>query len=121
MSFTCPRCGMTSAHPEDERQGYCGNCHAFTGEDFDPDWVISPGETLRDWMEEHRFSVRVTATLCGLEQAIITGVLNATVPLSERTAHRLAAGTGIPAKLWLNLERAYRDGLAAGKTDVSGP
>lgn len=31
MSFTCPRCGMTSHHPEDERHGYCGNCHDFTG------------------------------------------------------------------------------------------
>jgi hypothetical protein len=31
-TFTCPRCGMTSAHPEDVRQGYCGNCHDWTGD-----------------------------------------------------------------------------------------
>jgi len=31
MSFTCPRCDMTSHHPMDEDYGYCGNCHAFTG------------------------------------------------------------------------------------------
>lgn len=30
MSFTCRKCGMTSHHPDDERHGYCGNCHAFT-------------------------------------------------------------------------------------------
>lgn len=30
--FTCPRCRRTSHHPEDLRQGYCGACHAFTGE-----------------------------------------------------------------------------------------
>lgn len=30
MSFTCPRCSRTSHHPEDERHGYCGNCHDFT-------------------------------------------------------------------------------------------
>lgn len=29
--FTCPDCAMTSMHPEDLRQGYCGNCQAFTG------------------------------------------------------------------------------------------
>jgi hypothetical protein len=29
-SITCPRCNMTSYHPEDIRHGYCGNCHAFT-------------------------------------------------------------------------------------------
>lgn len=31
MSFTCPVCGRTSYNPTDEREGYCGNCHAFTG------------------------------------------------------------------------------------------
>jgi hypothetical protein len=28
--ITCPKCGMTSYHPEDVKQGYCGNCHDFT-------------------------------------------------------------------------------------------
>lgn len=31
-SFTCPRCGRTSHHPDDARYGYCGACHDFTGE-----------------------------------------------------------------------------------------
>lgn len=31
MSFTCPKCHMTSYHPKDEEHGYCGNCHDFTG------------------------------------------------------------------------------------------
>jgi ribosomal protein S27AE len=31
-TFTCPRCGSTSAHPDDLANGYCGACHAFTGE-----------------------------------------------------------------------------------------
>ena len=30
-SFTCPRCGMTSYNPNDVREGYCGNCHDWTG------------------------------------------------------------------------------------------
>jgi len=29
-SITCPRCGLTSYHPDDVRQGYCGNCHDWT-------------------------------------------------------------------------------------------
>jgi ribosomal protein S27AE len=29
--FTCPRCGMTSHNPTDKREGYCGNCHDWTG------------------------------------------------------------------------------------------
>lgn len=27
-SITCARCGMTSRHPDDIREGYCGRCHA---------------------------------------------------------------------------------------------
>lgn len=29
MSFTCPDCGRTSYHPEDEANSYCGHCHTF--------------------------------------------------------------------------------------------
>lgn len=32
MPFTCPRCSRTSHHPEDERHGYCGACHWWTGD-----------------------------------------------------------------------------------------
>jgi hypothetical protein len=31
-NFTCPICHLTSYNLNDEAQGYCGNCHAFTGE-----------------------------------------------------------------------------------------
>jgi hypothetical protein len=30
-SITCPRCGMTSYSENDIREGYCGNCHDWTG------------------------------------------------------------------------------------------
>lgn len=29
-SFTCPRCGARSHHPDDVDQGYCGRCHDWT-------------------------------------------------------------------------------------------
>lgn len=29
-SITCPRCGRTSYHRVDVREGYCGSCHAWT-------------------------------------------------------------------------------------------
>lgn len=30
-SITCPKCNMTSYNPNDIREGYCGNCHDWTG------------------------------------------------------------------------------------------
>jgi hypothetical protein len=30
--FTCPRCRMVSYNPHDIIEGYCGNCHDWTGD-----------------------------------------------------------------------------------------
>jgi hypothetical protein len=35
MAFTCPDCGLTSHHPKDEENQYCGNCHDFKGSKID--------------------------------------------------------------------------------------
>lgn len=32
MSYTCPYCGITSQHPRDEAERYCGRCHRFEGD-----------------------------------------------------------------------------------------
>lgn len=29
--FVCPVCAAVSHHPADREHGYCGRCHAFTG------------------------------------------------------------------------------------------
>lgn len=31
-AFVCPVCHKVSHHPDDVAEGYCGNCHSFTGE-----------------------------------------------------------------------------------------
>lgn len=36
--FTCPVCSRTSYHPTDLAEGYCGACHAFTGDGGPPVW-----------------------------------------------------------------------------------
>ena len=83
---------------------------------FDPDWVVVPGDTLREWMDEKGLSERPMATACGrMDVAVLRGVLGGEEPITEHVARQLEAGTMIPARLWVNLERAYRDGLRAGK------
>jgi ribosomal protein S27AE len=32
-NFVCPACGTVSRLPEDVANGYCGRCHAFTGDE----------------------------------------------------------------------------------------
>jgi HTH-type transcriptional regulator / antitoxin HigA len=85
-------------------------------EKFDPDWVISPGETLRDWIDENRLSVRSTATVCGrMPVERLRRILDGRQRITRKDADALAVGTRIPARLWLNLERQFRQGLAEGK------
>lgn len=40
MSFTCPLCGAESFNPNDEREKYCGRCHAFTERNALSMWTI---------------------------------------------------------------------------------
>lgn len=84
---------------------------------FDPDWVIHPGATLREWREENGLGESSAATCCGrmpVEQyrEIEAGKRKITRPIAAALEH----GTQIPASLWLNLERTFRTGLKLGKT-----
>ncbi len=80
--FTCPRCGRTSYHPTDKAEGYCGNCHDWTGQPAptaDADAVavrtqriqlIAAGvAATRDQHAPH------VAVLDDLEQALLRGIL----------------------------------------------
>lgn len=83
---------------------------------FDPDWVVAPGDTLAEWCEENKLPPRVAAVACGkMPPERFQGIIDGEVRITETDAEALAHGTGIPAYLWLNLERAFRVGLAAGK------
>jgi plasmid maintenance system antidote protein VapI len=87
---------------------------------FDRDWTIAPGETLREWCEENHLPHKAAATACGrmpveMFEAIIAGKRRITKVIAEALAH----GTGIPASLWLNLERNYRADLKAGRKDTT--
>jgi predicted ATP-dependent serine protease len=44
--FTCPRCGMTSHNRRDMTEGYCSNCHDWTGAK-EPDDLIRQRQIAR--------------------------------------------------------------------------
>ncbi len=84
---------------------------------FDPDWVVEPGATLREWRESNHLSIPAAATACaGMPVALYKRIETGGERITEDIAKGLEWGTRIPASLWLNLERAFRAGLAAGKT-----
>ena len=96
---------------------------------FDPDWTIAPGETLREWMDDNGMTVRTLAAgSIAFGPRAVTKVRAAALiqevldrkPLTAEHATTLARGTGVPTYFWLNMEHSYRAGLAAGLTDMTG-
>lgn len=94
--------------------------------EFDPDWCMRPGVHLREMMDyagiKGAVGTRMIAKLAGLDVPTIEGILDGTVEITDDISNYLAAGTqplAISAQMWRNLERTYREGLKAGKIDVS--
>lgn len=94
--------------------------------EFDPDWTLAPAALLREWLEQGGMSADDLAATAlartqGKYQALpLVRAVLACEPLGDAHAAVLEAGTKIPARTWLNWEVSYRDGLARGRTDVTG-
>lgn len=89
----------------------------MTGLPFDPDWVIAPGETLKDWFGSIGLPWSISETH-GISAAQLQLIFDGDEPITFKLAHQLMAMTGISAQFWQALEHNYRVGLAAGKTRV---
>jgi plasmid maintenance system antidote protein VapI len=83
---------------------------------FDPDWVVAPGETLRDCLAEiDVVPPEQLARAAGISRRVLARLLAGDEPITEDLAERIARMTAVPARMWLALEHNYRVGLAAGK------
>jgi plasmid maintenance system antidote protein VapI len=96
-----------------------GDATPIRGRGYDPDWTIAPGATLRDWREENRLGVKAAATTCAMDVNTYERIESGKKPIGQVTACKLQQGTGIPATLWLNLERHYRADIKAGRKDTT--
>jgi hypothetical protein len=90
VSFTCPKCGRTSRHPEDERAGYCGACHAWTGD---------PAALLAAYVAELNAQLQpiAEALIAAYQRAAAMIGANLAVSVRELTA-ALEASRGVRAE-----------------------
>jgi plasmid maintenance system antidote protein VapI len=77
---------------------------------FRPDWVVAPGETIKDLLDEQNLTPRLFAKMVGLSEADATALLAGELPLTDELSERLGTVFGIPVTFWRNLERTYRAG-----------
>jgi plasmid maintenance system antidote protein VapI len=78
---------------------------------YEPDYAVPPGETLQETMDAVGMSQKELAIRTGLTVQSLVRILKGEQPLTYETANRLELATGVPARLWNNLEANYREQL----------
>jgi addiction module HigA family antidote len=76
---------------------------------YEPDYAVPPGETLREVLDSLGMKQRELADRTGLTVQTISRIAQGEQTISFDTANRFELATGVPARLWNNLEALYRE------------
>lgn len=79
---------------------------------FDPDYAVPPGETLREVLDSLDMTQKDLGIRTELTNQTINRIIQGEQPITYETASRLELVTGVPARMWNNLESQYREQLA---------
>ncbi len=83
-----------------------------TANQFHPDYATSPGETLRDLLEDRAMSQGDLAVRTGLTRKTINEIVAGKAPLTPEMAQKLELVFNVRANFWNERERLYRQQLA---------
>lgn len=75
---------------------------------FRPSRPVPPGETLAEHLDEVGMTRQQLAARLQMSAGELDRLIAGADPLTRELASQLAAATGIPARLWRNLEADYR-------------
>lgn len=78
---------------------------------YEPDYAVAPGETLAETIESLGMDQKELATRLGMTEKHVSQVINGHVSLTYEMADKLELVTGVPARIWNNLEMKYRERL----------
>jgi HTH-type transcriptional regulator / antitoxin HigA len=79
---------------------------------YKPDSVTPPGETLQELLEEHGMSQTELAQRMGRPKKTISEIINAKAVITPDTALQLENVFGVPAHFWMRRELDYQEFLA---------
>ena len=80
-------------------------------QEFAPDWLSPPGDTIKDALAYHRLSSEVLGEALGLSSLVTVHLLTGEVPIDAGLATGLATTLGGTESFWLKREGLYRDRL----------
>ncbi len=84
---------------------------------YEPDMVSAPGETLREMLEEKGMSQAVLAQRTGRPKKTINEIIQGKAILTFDTAIQLERVLGVPANFWNKREASYRAFIAKSNED----
>jgi len=76
---------------------------------YDPDYAVAPGQTLQETIDALGIDQRELAARTGLSAKYINQIVRGVASISQDTAIRLERVTGVPARMWNNLEANYQE------------
>lgn len=80
-------------------------------EEFNPNWVSPPGDTIRDCIEIKGLDFKEFASQLILGEPQLHQLLRGELEIDFRLAQRFHYTLGIDAQFWINREKNYRDKL----------
>lgn len=80
--------------------------------EHEPDYATPPGVTLAENIAHLRISERELALRAALPLPVVEGLIAGMHEISPDIAAKLEAATSVPARIWLSLERQYRERLS---------
>ena len=80
--------------------------------EFEPDYVVPPGDTLRETLEAKGLSQTDLSLRTGMAKKTINQIVNGVASISYETAEKFELVTGVPAAFWNRRELRYREELA---------
>jgi addiction module HigA family antidote len=78
----------------------------------EPDYAVAPGEVLQETIDALGMTQADLAKRTGLSKKTVNQIIQGREPVSHDSALRLERVTGVAARVWNNLEAAYRERLA---------
>ena len=87
--------------------------------EYSPDYAVPPGETLLDVLDERGMTQAELARRTDLSAKHINQIVKGHAPISNDVALRIERVTGVPARIWLNLESGYQERRARLADDAA--
>jgi len=84
---------------------------------FEPDYAVHPGETLRESLEDLQITPKEFAVRTGKPEQTISKILNGKSAITPDMAVQFEKVLNIPAKFWLDMQADYDEYIARQKQD----